>query len=101
MNVFNNWYYSFSPQVANVISENQLLRDTVKTSLYPLIGVLSTSTSVQSVLAFNPELATVMAGLVATTLVGVVYLFPPMLLISVIVHKRKKRNDTSFVQNKG
>jgi len=84
MNVFNKWYYSFSPQVANVISSNQLLRDAAKTSLYPLIGVLSTSASMQSVLAFNPELATITAGLVASALVGLVYLFPPMFLISTL-----------------
>ena len=84
MNVFNNWYYSFSPQVANIISENLFLGDVVRTSLHPLIGVLSTSASIQSVLSFNPELATVMAGLVATALIGLVYLSPPMLLISML-----------------
>jgi len=85
MNVFNNWYYSFSPQVANVISESQLLRNTAKASLYPLIGALWISASLQSVLAFNPELATVMAGLVASTLIGLVYLSAPMLLISMLL----------------
>jgi len=84
MNVFNNWYYSFSPQVANIISENLFLGDVVRTSLHPLIGVLSTSASIQSVLSFNPELATVMAGLVASALIGLVYLSPPMLLISML-----------------
>jgi len=82
MNVFNKWYYSFSPQVASAISEDQILRNTVKASLYPLIGVLTISTGIQSALAFNPELATVMSGLVAAALVGLVYLLPPMFLIS-------------------
>jgi len=84
MNVFNAFYYSFSPQVANVISENQILRNAVKASLYPLIGVLTVSTGIQSAFAFNSELATVMAGLVATALVGLIYLFTPMLLISTL-----------------
>jgi len=94
MTVFNNWYYSFSPQVANALSENHLLRDVVKTSLYPLIGVLSIPASIQSVLPFNPELATVMAGLVASTLIGLVYLFPAMLLISTLLPSclRSRRN---------
>ena len=97
MKAFNLFYYSFSPQVANVISENQLLRDMVKTSLCPLIGVLSTSASIHSVLAFNPELATVMSGLVAATSIGLAYVFPLMLLVSITNHKRKKRNNASFV----
>ena len=82
MNVFNAFYYSFSPQVANVISKKQILRNMVKASLYPLIGALSASASIQSVLAFNPEVATVMSGLVTAALVGLVYLLPPMFLIS-------------------
>jgi len=88
MNVFNKWYYSFSPQVASVISDNQLLRNLVRASLYPLIGALSASTNIQSVLAFNPEPAIVMAGLVATALVGFVYLFPPMFLICTLLSWR-------------
>jgi len=88
MNLFNAFYYSFSPQAASVISENQLLRDTVKASLYSLIGALSASARVQSVLAFNPELATIAAGLVASALIGLVYLFPPMLLISALMPRR-------------
>ena len=85
MNVFNKWYYSFSPQVASALSENRLLRNMVRTSLYPLIGALSTSASIQSALASNPELATITAGLVASALMGLVYIFPPMLLISTLV----------------
>jgi len=88
MNVFNAFYYSFSPQAASVISENQLLRDTVKASLDPLIKALSASARVQSVLAINPELATITAGLVASALIGLVYLFPPMLLISALMPRR-------------
>lgn len=101
MKVFSRWYYSFSPEVANVISENQLLRDVVKTSLYPLIGVLSTSASAQSVFAFNSELATIMAGLVATALVGLIYLFPPMLLISTLPPWRlRSRRKKQFGKSK-
>jgi len=88
MNLFNNWYYSFSPQVANVISESQLLRNTVKASLYPLIGMLTVSACIQSALASNPELATIMAGLVASALVGLVYFFPAVFLISVLTSWR-------------
>jgi len=85
MTVFNKWYYSFSPQAASVISESQLLRNMVRASLYPLIGVLTVSTGIWSALAVNPELTTIAAGLVASALVGLVYLFPPMLLISALL----------------
>jgi len=98
MSVFNKWYYSFSTQVANAISGNPPLRDAVKTSLYPLIGVLSASANIQSTLAINPELATVMTGLVASALMGLVYLFQPMLLVSTLMPWRSRDKERSSGQ---
>jgi hypothetical protein len=40
MNVFNSWYYSFSPHVADYERNNTWFQKVVKTSIYPLLGIL-------------------------------------------------------------
>jgi len=82
MSVFNMWYYSFSPSVASSISGNGALRGVMKVVLYPLIGLLHVSSTTFSLFSFNPEMAVVMAGLVASALIGVVYFAPWALLLS-------------------
>lgn len=76
MEVFNAWYYSFSPSVAKVIASNDPLRAPVRVILYPLLGVLGVSAFVYSAFGGAPEFAVVMAGLVASSLIGLVYLTP-------------------------
>jgi hypothetical protein len=80
MEVFNAWYYSFSPSVAGLIAGNDLLRAPVRALLYPLLGVLGLSAFTYSVLSGVPELAIVVAGLVASSLIGLVYLTLPALI---------------------
>ncbi len=83
MAVFNTFYYSFSPSVASIISENQQLRQTMKIGLYPLIGALEVSYGAYQLLRFSPELAIVAAGLVASTLIGLFYFAPAVLAVCV------------------
>jgi peptide/nickel transport system substrate-binding protein len=82
MAVFDAWYYSFSPTVASTISGNEILRGGMKVVLYPLIGVLHLSSGAFSLLSFNPELGVIMAGLVASSLIGIIYFLPLVLLVS-------------------
>jgi hypothetical protein len=91
MTLFNRWYYSFSPTVARAISENQLAKGIVKISLYPLVAALRVSSGVHSILRPNGELATVLTGVVAAALLGLVYVFPPMALLSMTRQKKKHR----------
>jgi peptide/nickel transport system substrate-binding protein len=76
MDVFNAWYYSFSPSVAGFIASNDPLRAPVRVILYPLLGVLGISAFTYSTFSWAPEFAVVMAGLVASSLIGLVYLTP-------------------------
>ena len=84
MTVFNGFYYSFSPGVASIISDNGALREVMKVILYPLIGILSLSSVVFSLFTFSPELGVVVTGLVASSLIGVVYVAPLALLLSML-----------------
>jgi len=76
MKVFNAWYYSFSPQVASWIAGNPSAREPFKMLLMPLLGILHLSEISYSTVAFAPEIAVILAGIVASSLIGVVYLSP-------------------------
>jgi len=87
MKVFNAWYYSFSPGVAEFIEDNPSAKKITEAALYPLIGILYVSTLTQSAFSFNNELGIVMAGLVASALIGIVYVSPLAVLASIPVRR--------------
>jgi hypothetical protein len=91
MSVFNTWYYSFSPYIANFIVDKPVIRGFLKAALYPLIGILHLSSATYVIFGFNEELGVVMAGLVASSLIGIVY-FSPLMIISLIAIKRHKKS---------
>ena len=90
MTMFNAWYYSFSPGVATVIAANEALRSFMEVLLYPFIGILHLATTTHSLLSFNQELAVVMTGLVASLLIGAVYL-SPFTVVPLIIMRRLRR----------
>jgi hypothetical protein len=81
MTIFNAFYYSFSPSVASIISDNPLFRNTMKLVLYPLIGILHVSSVAFSIFDTLPELGVVIAGLLTSSLIGLVYVLPFMFLL--------------------
>jgi len=100
MKVFNAWYYSFSPYAADFISKQPLIKEAMKILLYPLIGILHLSASTYSALSFNPELAILAAGLVASGLIGIIYLSPlSVITLLCIKRHRKFRLNTSYLKN--
>ena len=80
MIAFNAFYYSFSPQVALVISSHEALRTAMRFILYPLIGILYLSNALFQALTFNGELAVTLAGTFASFGIGAVY-FSPLLML--------------------
>jgi len=91
MRVFNAWYYSFSPNVAGFIASHSAVKTVMKGVLYPLIGILHLSSMAYSVFSFSPEFGVVVAGLVASSLIGVVYFTPPATMILAIIKRPKKK----------
>ncbi len=89
MNVFNAWYYSFSPAVAQQVKSNLVLRNISKAVIYPLLGTLYLAQWSYSALSFAPELAVVVAGIVASTLIGIVY-FAPITLLAIELARRRR-----------
>lgn len=91
LQVFNGWYYSFSPQVADYEREAPWLQGAVRVSIYPLLAILDLGTIVHDLLAFNSELGIVGAGVVTSSLVGALYFAPISAAVAVAGRKRHWR----------
>lgn len=87
MRVFNDFYYSFSPTVANSISENPFMRNIAKYSLYPLISSLHIAVEVYELLDFNSEIGIIASGLVVGFMIGTAYVLPVSCCIFFILIK--------------
>lgn len=91
MIAFNTWYYSFSPYVANYLSQHWVERTIMKAVLYPLIGILFLTSRIFAVGSSYPELAALFSGLAASTLIGAFYIGLPLGLIGAKIHRLRRR----------
>lgn len=90
MTVFNTWYYSFSPSVADYERSQPWLQQIIKTSIYPLLGILTASEKVYSLIP--GDYGSLFAGIVASALIGSVYFWPFALLFPQVRHENHKFN---------
>jgi len=81
MLIFNTWYYSFSPSVADQIQANSMLQTGMQAILVPLLVSLKMSAVLFDTLAPQPELAALLSGLLASGLLGIAYLSAPALFV--------------------
>jgi len=81
MVVFNTWYYSFSPTVANYIATHSAERAVMRIALYPLVGILYLTSVLYSTTSAYPEIAVLLSGLLASSLIGGFYIGLPLSLI--------------------
>jgi hypothetical protein len=92
MIAFNSWYYSFSPRVADYLTGHWVGRTIMKGVLYPMVGILELTSATFSATGAIPELAVLFSGLVASSLIGVVYLGLPLSLVRVKVRRLRGLN---------
>lgn len=90
MEIFNAWYYSFSPSIASFISTSDTLRATTRVMIYPLIGILRFGVIVSDIFSFNSEMSVIVAGIIISALIGLVYFTPPTLLALYLAERRRK-----------
>jgi len=81
MVAFNAWYYSFSPYVASYLTTHWVERTIMKGVLYPLIGILYLTSNLFTATSGSPELAALLSGLLASSLIGAFYLGLPLSLL--------------------
>lgn len=77
MSAFNSWYYSWAPTIAQQIAPNEKYKAATRVLISPLIGSLYVSHMVFTIVApASPELAVLLAGLLASVILGLIYLTP-------------------------
>ena len=92
LTAFNAWYYSWAPSIARTESENPELRAGVRVAIIPLLGTLFLGSTVFNLgRPLNPEAAILTTGLLASTILGLVYLTP----LALIIQFAAKRKITS------
>jgi len=83
MVMFNSFYYSFSPQVASVIASNMFLKGFMQILLRPLLAILGLAHYVTfGIYRVDAEAGVMLTGLIACTLLGLVYLSPGLALLA-------------------
>ena len=100
MIAFETWYYSFSPTIADFINDHPLTKPPMRVILTPLLGILSLSKYMSLAFAFHTELSVIVAGLIASSLIGLVYFFPLLLIMHITArHYHRCVVNTAFVKS--
>jgi len=81
MTVFNAWYYSFSPQVAQLITEHSTVRLATRFALYPIIAILRVGAAVYNSIPNGGEPAMVLSGLIIIWLICATYVAPSLSMV--------------------
>jgi hypothetical protein len=89
MAVFNAWYYSWSPAMAASIASDPSAKALMRVAQQPLLCILELSAATYRLFPSNGELGVVLAGLVASSLIGLVYVAPPATLAAVAAQRRR------------
>jgi hypothetical protein len=95
MIAFNDWYYSFSPPVANYIANHGPERTVMKGVLYPLVGMLALSYGTFGAADSYPEFAALLAGLLASSMIGAFYLGIP---VGVLRFRRLRAGNSKSIE---
>jgi len=91
MNVFNKFYYSFSPFVAEFLATHETIRAIMKLILYPLLSILGIAELVYNPLSLlNKEFAIIVSGIVTSSLIGIVYCLPALIMVNKLKNIIKK-----------
>jgi hypothetical protein len=89
MSAFNAWYYSWAPPIAQTIAGSESLRSTVRVIITPLIlSLFVAHIAFQITAPLNAEAGLFLAGLAASSLVGLAYLTLPMCLVLYRLRRR-------------
>jgi hypothetical protein len=77
MQAFSNWYYSWAPGIAQQIAPNENYKAATRALISPLIGSLYVGHMVFAALApVSPELAILLAGILTSAILGLIYVGP-------------------------
>ena len=102
VSAFNAWYYSWAPSIARVESVSSTLRAVVRVVIMPLLGALFVSASIFGWLRpISPELGVLISGIVASALIGFMYLTPLAYLVGRATKRKLTGKSVLFVTTLG
>ena len=88
MLLFNTWYYSFSPQLSTFMSTHTTDRSVFRAGLYPLVAALYASYYTYTLASsLGVEQATILAGLLAASLISLFYFAPIVLILDRLLRR--------------
>jgi len=90
MRIFNTFYYSFSPTVAELVRASPHLAVAARVLIYPLLMCLRTAALVLPVLPADPEAGVSLMGILASCLIGTVSLTPAFVAVSTLRRKLRR-----------
>jgi len=89
MRIFNAFYYSFSPKVAEFTATNPILQTATRALMYPLIGALRLVAAACQLYPQGSQLMIIITGVVASGLVGALYVSPVAFLLGMVRRRMK------------
>ncbi len=91
MQTFNGWYYGWVSSVSYAAAANPWFLDMLRVGVYPLMGILYASYfTYAAVSPFSTEAGAIAAGVVAASLIGLVYV-APVAYVSLRLIRRRMR----------
>ena len=97
MILFNTWYYSYSPHLTSYVSTHQTQRVLLRYSLYPLVAILYASYySYMLISPLSTDAGVIAAGIVAASLLGLIYLAPIWYGVTLLIKRSVKRSSLTL-----
>ena len=84
MRIFNNFYYSFSPAIAHYVKASPYIAAAARSIMCPLLLSLHAAASALPALSANPEIALPFIGILASCIIGIMYLAPAIVAVSIL-----------------
>jgi len=84
MRVFSNFYYSFSPTMAQHVSASPYVATAARVLMYPLLFSLRAAASALPILQAYPEIGLPFMGILASCFIGIMYLVPALIAANIL-----------------
>jgi len=84
MRIFNNFYYSFSPAIAQHVKASPYIAAATRALMYPLLLSLHAAASALPALSANSEIALPFIGILTSCVIGIMYLAPALVTVSIL-----------------
>ena len=84
MRIFNSFYYSFSPTMAQHVRANLYGAAAARVLMYPLLLSLRSAVSALPILQADPEIGIPFMGILASCLIGILYLGPALTVTNML-----------------